>query len=203
MAGLGNALVGNGYGGLHENGTVTVVGARNHAEQILALGNGLGRGMEEMVDVLPLSVKHFGFIDDGVHQAEIFGFVGGEAAARQHQFLGGGVPDFGHHKWRNRGWRDAQAHLRKSELGSLFRNHDVGGGDDAVGPADASPMNAHDDRFVAEINRLEEFGEPLCVGDVLVVAEARHILHVGQVGTGAEALPVAFQDDDADVVAAV
>ena len=42
LAGLGNALVGDGHGGLHENRTVAVVGACNHAEQVLALGDGIG-----------------------------------------------------------------------------------------------------------------------------------------------------------------
>ncbi len=64
-------------------------------------------------------------------------------------------------------------------------------------------MHIDDDGFVAEIYGLEQFGEPFGISDVLVVAIARHILHVGQVGTRTKSLAIAFEDDDADVGAAV
>ena len=117
-----------------------------------------------MVDVLSLSINHFRFIDDHIHQTEILGFLSSETATCQHQFLSGGIADFTHHKRRNRGRCDAQAHLGEGELGFLFRNHDVGGSDDAVGPANAGAMHIHNDRLVAEINGLEKFGKPLGIG---------------------------------------
>ena len=64
-------------------------------------------------------------------------------------------------------------------------------------------MHIHDDRFVAEINRLKQFGELLGVGQILQVVESRHLFHVFQIGTRTKSLAIAFQDDDTDVVAAV
>ena len=156
-----------------------------------------------MLNVSALGVDHLGLTDNGVHQAELLGLVGGETATCQHKLFGGGVADFAHYERRDGGWCEAQSHFCEGKFGFLFCNHDVGSGDDAVGSTDAGAMYADDDCLVAKIYSLEQLGEFFGIRDILIVTEASHVLHIGQVGTSTEGLAVAFQDDDADVVTTV
>ena len=159
--------------------------------------------MEEMVDILPFGINHSSLVNNDIHQTEILSLVGGEATTRQHEFLGGGVADFAYHERRYGGRREPYPNLSKGKLGFLFRNHNVGSGDDAVGPAYAGPVHIHDDRLVAIINGAKQLGELLGIGNVLIMAVARHSLHIGQIGTRTKGFAVALDDDDANIIAAV
>ena len=57
--------------------------------------------------------------------------------------------------------------------------------------------------FIYRIDAAEQLGESLGISQVLGMAEIGHFLHIGQVSTSTERFPVAFQDDDTDVVAAI
>ena len=203
MACFGHTLGGDEQGGLVKNRVERVSGAAHHAQQVLALCHSIGGGMQEMVNKPALGINHLGLADDDIHQTEILSLVSGEETTRQHEFLGDCVADLAHHERRYGGWREAQLDLSKGKLGLLFRNHNVGGSDDAVGPAYTGSVHVHNDRLVAVINGAKQLGELLGIGNVLIMAIARHSFHIGQVGTGAKSLTVALDDDDADIIAAV
>ena len=64
-------------------------------------------------------------------------------------------------------------------------------------------MHAHDDGFVAKVDGLKQFRQLLRIVKVLRIAVVGHRFHIVEVGTRTKTLAVAFQDDDADVIAAV
>lgn len=153
-----------------------------------------------MLDILSFHVNQSRLVDYSVHQTEVLGLFGIEQPTCKHQLLGSGMSDATYHEGRDSGRRNAQPHLGEGKLGLGLGNDDVGSGHNAVGSADACAVDHRDDSLVALVDGLEQLGEPLGIGHVLLIAIVGHGLHVGKVGTGAEGLAVAFEDDHADIV---
>ena len=64
-------------------------------------------------------------------------------------------------------------------------------------------MHVDDDRLIAEIDGLKQFRQLLCVVEVLRITVLSHRFHIVEVGASTKTLAVAFEDNDANVVAAV
>src|SRR5467141_147691 len=119
-------------------------------------------------------------------------YLGGEEIAPR-----GALADRAHHVRADRRRRQAELRLREAELRLRRADGDVAGGDQAGAAGERRAVHARDGRLGQAIERGEHVGKRPGIGEVFLVAVARHALHPVEIGAGAERRAVAGQHDDA------
>src|SRR6267378_2623510 len=119
-------------------------------------------------------------------------YLGGEEIAPR-----GALADRAHHVRADRRRRQAELRLREAELRLRRADGDVAGGHQPRAAGEGRAVNARDGRLGQAIERGEHVGKRARIGEVLLVAAARHALHPVEVGAGAEHRAIAGQHDDA------
>ena len=104
-------------------------------------------------------------------------------------------PDLRERERRDHRRDDAELHLREREHGPFVRDRDVGAGDEARPAAERVALNARDDRSRAAVDRLQHPAKGVRVGHVCVEVEVDRGAHPLDVRAGAEARPVAGEQN--------
>ena len=124
--------------------------------------------------------------------------VGAEALSGEEVPARGGS-DLREHERRDDRGDDPEPHLREAELGVLRRDRDVGTCDEPGPASEHVAVREADDGRRARVDRLQHPVQPHRVLDVLVVREVDRGALPFDVGAGAEARPLAGEDDRARV----
>src|SRR5467141_2597924 len=120
-------------------------------------------------------------------------YLGGEEIAPR-----GALADRAHHVRADRRWREAELRLREAERRLRRADGDVAGGHQPRAAGESRAVNARDGRLGQAVEPGEHVGKRARIGEVLLVAVARHALHPVEIGAGAERRAVACQDHHAD-----
>ena len=134
---------------------------------------------------------------DLVHEADPQGRLHVEPLPRDEVAACRALADLAEREGRDHRGDDPELYLREGEHGPGVGEDDVRHGDEADAAAERVPVDRCDDRRGTPVDRLEHAPERGRVRDVRLAVEVGGRAHPLDVRSGAEALPVARQDDRA------
>jgi hypothetical protein len=142
-----------------------------------------------------------GFVDDAVDEAEGLGFSSRDETAGEQEVAAGFFAELGAEEGGDDGRHEADADFCESKLGLGDSEREIAKGGDAHAAGDGSTVDGSDAGFGQGIQSVEESGNALGVGVVVVgggemAGGNGHGMEVFDVETGAERGTGAGDDDD-------